>query len=67
MLHFFSVTIPIILLAATSIIQTWWIARLSDHIREIEGALFLRQWIDAVNSGESVSDMAYMREKGFLK
>ena len=67
MTHFFFVTLPIVFLGATSIIQTWWISRLSDRIREIQTALFLKDWIEAINNGESPSDIAYMREKGFIK
>lgn len=54
-------------LGITSIIQTFWIARLSDRIREIQNAMFLKDWIKALEDGESLSDIAYMKEKGFLK
>jgi hypothetical protein len=67
MSHFFIVTLPIMFLGITSIIQTFWIARLSDRIREIQNAMFLKDWIKALEDGESLSDIAYMKEKGFLK
>lgn len=65
--HFFVVTLPIIFLGITNIIQTFWIARLSDRIRETQNAMFLKDWIKALEDGESLSDIAYMKEKGFLK
>lgn len=65
--HFFTVTLPILSLGITSIMQTWQIHKLSERIRDIQNALALREWLDAINRGESPSDMAYMREKGFLK
>lgn len=65
--YFFFVTLPIACLGITSIMQTWQISKLSDRIREVQHALFLKQWLDAIDRGESPSDMAYMHEKGFLK
>jgi len=65
--HFFTVTLPILSLGITSIMQTWQIHKLSERIRDIQNALALREWIDAINNGESASDIAYLREKGILK
>lgn len=65
--HFILFTTPVITLAATSMLQTWQIVKLSEKINEINRAVHLKNWIEAINNGESPSDIAYMREKGFLK
>ena len=57
----------IITLAICCIIQSFWLSRLSRRIRMLEHASFLRGWLQAVEDGEILSDMAYMKEKGFLK
>ena len=40
---------------------------LSARIQAIEHAHYMREWLSAIESGESPSDMAYMKQKGFLK
>ena len=63
----FFTCLPWIFLSATSMIQTWYIKKLSERIDDLEHATRMKNWIEAINNGESPSDMAYMREKGYLK
>ena len=41
--------------------------KLSGRVKAIESVVYLREWLQAVEDGESPSDMAYMKQKGFLK
>lgn len=59
--------LPVMLLSINCIGLSYWISRLSSRVSELERTLKLKQWIEAINSGESLSDMAYMQEKGFLR
>lgn len=65
--HFLSHTVPIIFNSVTIIILGVWFRRLSNRIDSIENAAYIRQWLQSIQDGESVSDLAYMKEKGFLK
>lgn len=58
---------PIMLLSINCIGLAWWISKVSDRVATLEHALRMRDWLDAINSGESPSDLAYMLQKGYLK
>jgi hypothetical protein len=58
---------PIMLLSINCIGLAWWISKVSDRVATLEQALRMRDWLDAINSGESPSDLAYMLQKGYLK
>ncbi len=64
---FLSHTIPIVLNSASIIMLTLWYRKLEKRLKDIENALYIRQWLQAIQDGESPSDLAYMREKGFLR
>jgi len=64
---FLAHTIPIILNSTSIVILGVWFRRLSNRIDAIENAAYIRQWLESIQSGESLSDLAYMKEKGFLK
>lgn len=57
----------IIWLSVTCIIQSIWLRDHGKRIAKLEQIIFIRKWLEAVESGESFSDLAYMKEKGFLK
>jgi hypothetical protein len=59
--------LPSILLSIAVVSQARWISNLSGRINKLERVNATKQWLDAIESGESPSDLAYMREKGFLK
>lgn len=59
--------LPIILLAFNGMFLAYWISRVSSRVATLEHALRMRDWLDAINSGESPSDLAYMLDKGYLK
>lgn len=63
---FFEV-VSIMLLSINCIGLSYQIGRLSSRVSDLERTLKLKQWIDTINNGESLSDLAYMQEKGFLK
>lgn len=63
----FWLSFSILCLGITCIIQTFWLRGLSKRLSMIEHASFLRAWLEAIEDNESLSDMAYMKEKGFLK
>jgi len=46
---------------------TWWISKVSSRLTDLEHAIKMKDWIEAISSGESSYDMAYMFEKGYLK
>jgi hypothetical protein len=54
-------------LSASVMILAVWCRDLSNRISKIENIIFIRGWLDSVEKGESFSDLAYMKEKGFLK
>ena len=58
---------PIMLLSINCIGLAWWISKVSDRVATLEQALRMRDWLDAINSGESPSDLAYMLQKGYFK
>jgi hypothetical protein len=55
------------LLSLNSMFLAWWISKLSGRLTNLEHALKMKDWIEAISSGESPSDLAYMFEKGYLK
>jgi hypothetical protein len=57
----------IVCLSITCILQAWWLSKLASRVTQLEHATFLRDWLKVIEDGESMSDMAYMKEKGFLK
>jgi hypothetical protein len=59
--------LPIMLLSINCIGLSYWISKLSSRISDLERALKLKEWIEAISNGESPSDLAYMQERGFLK
>lgn len=59
--------LPWIFLSVASMIQTLYIRKLSERISDLEHTLTLKDWTEAINRGESLSDIAYMQQKGFLK
>lgn len=59
--------IPIILLSFNCVALAYWISKLQERIFRLEQTLELRDWLGAISSGETLSDLAYMKEKGFLK
>lgn len=65
--YFFSHTLPIIMNSFSIILIAFWLRNLSQRMMMIEHASYLRAWIESIEDGESLSDMAYMKEKGFLK
>ncbi len=64
---FFFHTIPIILNSTSIVILGVWFRKLSNRIDAIENATYIRDWLQAIQDGESASDLAYMKQKGFLK
>jgi hypothetical protein len=50
----------------STMLQAFLLRHLFKRIEKFEKTLFLRAWLEAVEKGESVSDLAYMKEKGFL-
>jgi len=54
-------------LSASVIILAVWCRDLSKRMSKIENIIFIRGWLESVERGESFSDLAYMKEKGFLK
>lgn len=59
--------LPWIFLSGTSMIQTWHIRKLTQRIANLEYTHTLKDWTEAINQGESLSDLAYMKQKGFLR
>lgn len=59
--------LPWIFLSAASMIQTWYIKKLSERIGDLEYTLTLKDWTEAINRGESLSDIAYLKQKGFIR
>jgi len=57
----------IILNSIAIIILAWWLRKTNGRITDLEHALRMKHWVEAVNNGESPSDLAYMLEKGYLK
>lgn len=55
------------LIGISTIIQAFMIRSLTKRVNLIEKICHLRLWLDAIEKGESPSDMAYMKEKGYLK
>jgi len=41
--------------------------KLNRRVTALEEVHFIRQWLKAIEEGESMSDMSYMKQKGFLK
>lgn len=60
-------SLSITLLSICVIIQSYWMAQLSKRILKLETVQVFKDWLSAIEAGESPSDLAYMREKGFLK
>lgn len=44
-----------------------WGRKMSQRVTALETVYYTKQWLSAIEAGESPSDMAYMRERGFLK
>ncbi len=65
--HFLSHTVPIILNSISIVILGVWFRRISNRLDAIENVFYIRQWLQSIQDGESMSDLAYMKEKGFLK
>lgn len=59
--------LPLILLSFNGMFLAYWISKVSSRLTDLEHALRMKDWIEAINCGESPSDMAYMFEKGYLK
>ena len=45
----------------------WWVRQTNRRINDLENIQHTKAWLKAIEDGESPSDLAYMREKGFLK
>lgn len=60
-------SLPIILLAFNGMFLAYWISKVSSRLTDLERSIHMKYWIEAINSGESPSDMAYMLEKVYLK
>lgn len=45
----------------------WWLRQTNRRINDLENVNHIKAWLKAIEDGESPSDLAYMREKGFLK
>lgn len=45
----------------------WWLGQIGARVTNIEQAEHTKAWLKAIEDGESLSDIAYMKEKGFLK
>jgi hypothetical protein len=58
---------PIMLLSLNSMFLAWWISKLSGRLTNLEDALKMKDWIEAISSGESPPALANMFEKGYLK
>jgi len=58
---------PIMLLSINCMGLAWWICKVSSRLTDLEHAIKMKEWIEAISNGESPSDMAYMLEKGYLK
>ncbi len=55
-------------------VNAWFIVYLmrrsidiNGRLRAIEHVHYIREWLKAIEDGESTSDLAYMKQKGFLK
>jgi hypothetical protein len=60
-------SISLLFVSISLIIQAIWLRDLSKRMGKIENIIFIRGWLESVERGESYSDLAYMKEKGFLK
>ena len=63
----FFACLPTIMLAINSVFLAYWINKLSSRITNLEHKLNIKEWLEAIENGESPSDMAYLFQKGFLK
>ena len=63
----FLTAFSILWLAICCIIQSIWLRDHAKRISKLEQIIFIRKWLEAAENGESFSDLAYMKEKGFLK
>lgn len=59
--------LPVMLLAINSMGLSYWISKVSSRLNNLEHALKMKDWLEAINNGESPSDMAYMLQKGFIR
>ncbi len=66
-LSFFQHLVPIALLAIANMIHTVHIVRLKHRITRLENVNATKDWIKAIEDGESLSDLSYMKQDGFLK
>lgn len=54
-------------LAVSNMLLAYWCRDLAKRLSKIEHVIFMRDWLESIEKGESCSDLAYMKEKGFLK
>lgn len=57
----------VILNSISIIFLAWWLNKTNGRITDLEHAIRMKHWVEAINNGESPSDLAYMLEKGYLK
>ena len=63
----FLLNISLIITNISIVIVAFQIRGVLKRLRTLEQVEFTRVWIKALEDGESLSDIAYMKEKGFLK
>jgi hypothetical protein len=59
--------LPIMILAINCMGLAYWISKISSRLNNLEHALKMKDWIEAISNGESPSDMDYIFQKGFIK
>jgi hypothetical protein len=59
--------IAIMVIGISTMLQAFLLLHLFKRIEKFEKTLFLKAWLETVEKGESLSDLAYMKEKGMLK
>lgn len=62
-----SLNIALVITNISIVIVVFQLRGVLKRLRTLEQVEFTRVWIKALEDGESLSDMAYMKEKGFLK
>ncbi len=64
---YFGLNVSIVFTNISLVLMAWQCRKLTKRIATIEQVSYLRDWIKSIEDGESLSDIAYMKEKGFLK